>query len=129
MSITPGLIGEFERVVETQHTAQHIGSGSAWVLATPMMILWMEEAAVRATNAHLEPGQASVGTLVNVRHLAATPVGMRVRVRAELTAVEGRKLTFQVRAEDEREVIGEGIHERVIIDVARFEARLAQKRA
>ena len=128
MSLAPGLVGQFERRVEPQHTAQHLGSGSVQVLATPTMILWMEEAAVLATNAALGPGQATVGTLVNVRHLAATPVGMTVRVRAELITVEGRRLVFRVQAEDDREMVGEGDHERFVIDLARFQARLAAKR-
>lgn len=127
MSLTPGLVGQFERRVEPQHTAQHLGSGSVQVLATPTLILWMEEAAVQATQAALAPGQVTVGTLVNVRHLAATPVGMSVRVRAELVEVEGRRLVFRVQAEDEREVVGEGNHERFVIDLARFQARLAAK--
>ena len=126
--LTVGLVGEFERVVEQEHTATHLGSGSVDVLATPEMILWMEEAAVLATNAALGPGQATVGTLVNVRHLAATPVGMTVRVRAELITVEGRRLVFRVQAEDDREMVGEGDHERFVIDLARFQARLAAKR-
>ncbi len=127
MSLTAGLVGQFERRVEPQHTAQHLGSGSVQVLATPTMILWMEEAAVLATHAALGAGQATVGTLVNVRHLAATPVGMTVRVRAELVAVEGRRLVFRVQAEDEREVVGEGDHERFVIDLARFQSRLESK--
>ncbi len=126
--LTVGLVGEFERVVEQEHTATHLGSGSVDVLATPEMILWMEEASVVATNAYLSEGQATVGTLVNVRHLAATPMGMRVRVRSELTAVEGRRLVFRVTAEDERERVGEGDHERFIIDMAKFKARIEAKR-
>lgn len=128
MSLTPGLSGHFERVVDAQHTARHLGSGGVQGLATPTLVLWLEEAAVLATNAYLEPGQATVGTLVNIRHLAATPVGMTVRVRAELTAIDGRRLTFHVQAEDERERISEGTHERFIIDLTRFEARLASKK-
>ena len=127
MSLAPGLVGQLERRVEPQHTAQHLGSGSVQVLATPTMILWMEEAGVLATTDALAPGQATVGALVNVRHLAPTPVGMMVRVRAELVAVEGRRLVFRVRAEDEREVVGEGDHERFVIDLARFQARIASK--
>ncbi|MFN8485110.1 MAG: thioesterase family protein [Anaerolineae bacterium] len=123
-----GLVGEFERVVGPDHTATHLGSGSVDVLATPEMILWMEEASVLATNAALDAGQATVGTSVNVRHLAATPMGMRVRVRSELTTVEGRRLVFHVTAEDERERVGEGDHERFIIDVAKFKARVEGKR-
>lgn len=125
--LTVGTVGEFERVVEPTHTAQHLGSGSVAVLSTPTLILWLEEAAVRAVDHALPPGHATVGTWVDVRHLAATPVGMRVAVRAELVAVAGRRLTFRVSARDEREPVGEGTHERAVIDVARFAERVRGK--
>jgi len=88
----------------------------------------MEKAAVAAIDHLLPDGYCTVGVEVNVRHLAATPVGMRVHAQAELTAIEGRKLTFRVEADDEVEKIGEGEHKRVIIDVGRFEERVEAKR-
>ncbi len=98
------------------------------MLATPEMIRLMEKAAVAAVDHLLPDGYRTVGVEVNVRHLAATPVGMRVRAQAELTAVEGRKLTFRVEAFDEVERIGEGEHKRAIIDVERFRERVEAKR-
>jgi len=99
------------------------------VLATPEMIRLMERAAVAAVDHLLPDGYRTVGVEVDVRHLAATPVGMRVRVQAELVAVEGRKLTFHVEAFDEVEKIGEGAHWRVIIDLERFKERVEAKRS
>ena len=87
----------------------------------------MERAAVNGLAPYLLSGQQSVGTLVNVRHLAATPLGATVTAHAELLAVEGRRLTFRVSAQDGQEIIGEGLHERALIDLARFEARVAAK--
>ena len=91
------------------------------------MVRLMERAAVHAVAAQLAPGQQSVGTLVNVRHLAATPLGATVTARAELIAVDGRRLTFRVSAHDGTDAIGEGVHERALIDLARFEARMLAK--
>jgi len=126
--ITPGLIGQSELVVREENTASHLGSGNVAVLATPEMIRLMERAAVAAVDHLLPEGQRSVGVAVNVRHLAATPVDMKVRAQAELVAVDGRKLTFRVEAFDEAERVGEGEHRRVIIDLERFEKRVEAKR-
>ncbi|MBC8265296.1 MAG: thioesterase family protein [Anaerolineales bacterium] len=126
--IVPGLVGQLEMVVREENTAQHLGSGNVAVLATPEMVRLMEKAAVAAVDHLLPDGYRTVGVKVDVRHLAATPVGMRVRSQAELTAVEGRKLTFRVEAFDEVERIGEGEHKRVIIDVGRFKERIEAKR-
>lgn len=126
--IAPGLIGQSELVVREENTARHLGSGNVAVLATPEMIRLMEKAAVAAVDHLLPDGQRSVGVAVNVRHLAATPVGMKVRAQAELVAVDGRKLTFRVEAFDEAEMVGEGEHRRVIIDLERFEKRVEAKR-
>ena len=123
----PGLVGEAALVVEATHTARHLRSGGVEVLATPMMVALMEEAARTLIDPKLEPGQMSVGTNLHVSHLAATPIGMRVTARAELVAVDGRKLTFRVEAFDEREKIGEGSHSRAIINVDRFMARVQEK--
>lgn len=128
MPLTPGLSHETQRVVQDTHTAKHIGSGTIQVLGTPIMILWMEETALAAAQPHLDPGQTTVGTRVDVQHLAATPLGGRVTVRAELTEVRGRRLVFHVVARDDHETIGDGTHERYIIDIARFEERVNAKR-
>lgn len=127
--IQPGLVGEVEAIVNTEDTALHLGSGSVAVLATPQMIRLMETAAVQAVDPHLPSGYATVGVRVEVAHLAATPVGMRVKATARLTAVEDRQLTFEVTASDERELIGKGSHRRMIIEVARFQQRAASKLA
>ena len=126
--IAVGLVGQSEMVVHEENTAQHLGSGNVPVLATPEMIRLMEKAAVAAVD-HLLPGSyRTVGVAVNVRHLAATPVGMRVRAQAELIAIDGRELTFRVEADEEVEGIGQGEHKRVIIDLDRFKARVKAKK-
>jgi fluoroacetyl-CoA thioesterase len=122
-----GLIGEATLVVATTHTASHLGSGGVDVLATPIMIALMEDAARTLVDSKLDPGQMSVGVNLNVTHLAATPLGMRVTARAKLLAVDGRKLNFEVEAHDEREKIGEGTHTRAIINLDRFMARAKEK--
>lgn len=123
-----GLTGEVSVTVVTELTAEHLGSGAVAVFATPEMVRLMEHAAVNGLERHLEPGQQSVGTSVNIRHLAATPVGATVTARAELVSVEGRRLLFKVSAHDGIDLIGEGLHERAVIDLAKFEARVAAKR-
>ncbi len=128
MALEPGLKGEITLIVEDQHTAAAYGSGLVPVLSTPHLVALLESAAKEAVQPYLQEGQSTVGTLVNIRHLAATPVGMQVRATAELLSVEGRRLRFRVEAWDEQEKIGEGEHERFIIDWARFMARVAQKR-
>lgn len=127
--IQPGLIGEREIQVEAAQTARHLGSGNVAVLATPEMIRLMEGAAVHAVDPLLPEGYSTVGISVQVKHLAATPMGMRVRVRAELQEVDGRKLTFRVEAFDEVEKVGEGVHQRMIVDLARFKQRVDAKLA
>ena len=126
-AIAPGLVGEASLIVEETHTAKHLGSGGVEVLATPVMIALMEDAARSSVDSELDQGQLSVGVSLNISHLAATPVGMRVTARSELLAVEGRRLTFKVEAYDEREKIGEGTHVRAIINLERFLARLDAK--
>ena len=125
--IRPGLKASAELVVGEEHTAPRVGSGKIHVLATPVMINLFEAAALAAVEEHLSPGFQSLGTVLNVRHIAATPVGMRVRATAEVVRVEGRTIHFKVRAEDERELIGEGIHERVVVNVAKFDERVRRK--
>ncbi len=97
------------------------------VFATPMMITAMENAALNAIRGFLDAGESAVGTAVNVRHLAATPVGHDVTAEAEVSKVDGRHITFKVSARDDQEEIGAGTHERAVIDVARLDARLAAK--
>jgi predicted thioesterase len=122
-----GLTGTAEIVVGTRDTAPHVGSGKIGVLATPIMVNLMEAAALQAVEQFMPVGHQTVGTHLDVRHFAATPVGMKVRAHAELTKIEGRTLTFRLRADDEREPVGEGIHERLIINVERFDQRMQKK--
>ena len=128
-TIQPGLQGEKWLKVEPIHTARHLGSGNVEVLATPEMIRLMEQAAVAAVDHLLPEGYRTVGVALNVRHLAATPVGMEVVARAEVTGVDGRRITLRVEAFDPIEKVGEGTHERFIIDLAKFQARVQKKQA
>jgi predicted thioesterase len=120
MSLQPGLTGEASTTVVYANTAAAVGAGGVEVFATPMMIALMENAAWRAVAEQLEAGQVTVGTLVNVKHLAATPQGQQVRATAELIEVDRRRLVFRVEAYDEKQKIGEGFHERFIVNLARF---------
>jgi fluoroacetyl-CoA thioesterase len=125
--VTVGRTGAAEVVVAEEHTAPFVGSGRVRVLATPVMINLMEAAALDAVERLLPPGHQSLGIRLDVRHYAATPVGMRVRVTAELIKVDGRTLDFRVEARDEREPIGDGLHQRVVVNVARFDKRVQDK--
>lgn len=122
-----GLAGAADLRVGVEHTAPSIGSGVIPVLGTPVMINLMEGAALAAVEHLLPAGHQSLGIHLDVRHIAATPIGMRVRATAELTGVDGRTLTFRVEARDEREVIGDGTHQRVVVNVARFDQRVQAK--
>ena len=126
-TLEPGLKGEVEIVVAEEHTAPHVGSGRVHVLATPVMVNLMEAAALQAVEGLLPAGHQTVGTHLDITHTAATPVGMRVRAYAEVTKVDKRTLTFNVYAEDDKERIGGGIHERIIINLERFDARMQEK--
>ncbi len=126
LSATP-CVGEAERMVTEDWSAPVMGSGMVPVLATPALVALMEQAAVRALEGRLPAGQTSVGIRIDVRHLSATPIGMRVRARAVLVAVEGRRLTFQIEAWDDVEKVGEAVHERVLVDVERFMERARSK--
>jgi predicted thioesterase len=125
---TTGLFAEFKHTVTEADTASHWGSGGLPVFSTPALVGLMESAAVVALIGHLLPGQTTVGGHIDVRHLAATPVGMQVRARAELAAIEGHKLVFKVQAWDEVELIGEASHERFVVDEARFMAKADRKK-
>lgn len=114
------MSAETTTVVVQENTAAAVGAGGVEVFATPMMIALMENAAWRAVADHLEEGVVTVGTLVNVRHLAATPLGQRVRATAELIEIDRRRLVFRVEAYDEQQKIGEGIHERFMVQLQRF---------
>ncbi len=126
-TLEPGLKGKVEIVVAEEHTAPHVGSGRVHVLATPVMVNLMEAAALQAVEGLLPAGHQTVGTHLDITHTAATPVGMRVRAYAEVTKVDKRTLTFNVYAEDDKERIGGGIHERIIINLERFDARMQEK--
>ncbi len=125
--LQPGISLETTMTVSEDVAIHFLGPGVTPALSTPATIMRLEITAHDAVQPHLEPGQNTVGVVVNVAHLAATPIGMKVRFKATLTAVEDRKLTFAVEAYDEKEKIAEGTHERFIIDVARFAARLKAK--
>src|SRR5438270_12562640 len=122
-----GREGTAALIVADAHTAPRVGSGRVRVLATPVMINLMEAAALDAVEALLPEGHQSLGINLNVSHHAATPVGMRIVATARLTGVEGRRLRFEVEARDEKETIGGGTHERVVVNVARFDERVQKK--
>jgi fluoroacetyl-CoA thioesterase len=122
-----GLRGASELVVGEEHTAPRVGSGRVHVLATPVMINVIEAAALAAIEHLLPAGYQSLGTRLDVRHFAATPVGMRVRAGVEVTGIDKRTVTFRVSVSDEKEPIGDGTHERVIVNVSRFDVRVQEK--
>ena len=126
-AIAPGLTGNAELVVADEHTAPRVGSGKVRVLATPVMINLFEAAALAACERLLPAGYQSLGTVLDVRHIAATPVGMKVTATAQVTRVEGRTLFFRLEARDERDLIGDGRHERVVVNVAKFDQRVQAK--
>jgi len=121
-----GLIGEAQTEVTTSNTADSMGSGTLPVFATPALIALMEGAATEALKEILMEEQSSVGIQVNIEHLSATPVGEKVTAFAEITRVDGRHVIFEVRAWDERELIGQGEHTRFIIDIERFMQRIEE---
>lgn len=128
-AIPLGAKGSFTLTVAPEHLASQFKDAMLPpVLATPMMILMMENAALNAIRAYLEPSESAVGTMVDIRHLAATPVGQHVTAEAEVTRVEGRRIAFTVTARDETEEIGSGTHERMVVDLHRLAQRLEAKR-
>ena len=120
MEITVGMKGEVATLAEREDTAKEVGSGSLLVYATPCMVALMEGAACEAIQEALSDNQTTVGTELNIQHISATPVGLEVRAEAEVTAVEGKVITFQVKAFDEAGEIGNGIHKRVIVNTQKF---------
>lgn len=119
-SLKTGMTAKITRTVTDEDTAVRFGSGEVQVFATPMMIALMENAALSAVDPHLPEGYATVGTTVEIAHLAATPVGMEVYATAELVEVNGKKLKFRIEAFDAQEKIGEGWHGRYIIQTQKF---------
>jgi predicted thioesterase len=120
MEITVGMKGEASTLVEREDTAKEVGSGSLLVYATPCMVALMEGAACEAIEEALDDTKTTVGTELNIQHLSATPVGLEVRAEAEVTAVDGKVITFAVRAFDEAGEIGKGTHKRVIVPTQKF---------
>jgi predicted thioesterase len=122
-----GLKGKAEKLVDSSNTARTMGSGSLDVFATPALVAMMEEAAVNALE--LEEGQSSVGVSLEIKHTAATPIGLKVWAHAELIEVDRRRLVFKVEAFDETEIIGSGTHERFLIETEKFMARVQSKQS
>jgi fluoroacetyl-CoA thioesterase len=122
-----GIKGSLEITVSEDNSAKTMGSGALDVLATPAMIALMEKTAWTSVQPQLEDGQGTVGISMNITHDAPTPLGMKVRCETELTAIDGRKLTFKVEAFDEKGCIGKGVHERFIIDSEKFQAKANKK--
>lgn len=120
MEITVGMKGTAESLVEREDTAKEVGSGELLVYATPCMVALMEGAACDAIAPALKETETTVGTLLNIEHISATPVGLEVRAEAEVTALEGRVITFAVTAFDEAGQIGRGIHKRAIVTSQKF---------
>jgi predicted thioesterase len=126
-SVTPGLTGTAEIVVGPEHTAPFVGSGRIAVLATPIMINLIEAAALAAVEHLLPAGHQSLGTRLDISHVAATPIGLRAVASAEVIGLEGRTISFRVEARDDFEVIGGGTHQRVVVSVERFDQRVQRK--
>ena len=122
-----GLITELEWIVKEEDSAKVVGSGSVMVLSTPKLIALMENAAMNAVSNHLEDGTGTVGIKISAEHIAATPLGMKVKVKAVLTSIENRKLVFELEAFDEFEKIAFGTHERFIIHEEKFMAKVNAK--
>lgn len=127
MEIKVGMRAEVDNLVEREDTAKEVGSGSLLVYATPCMVAMMEGAACEAIEEALSEDVTTVGTELSISHISATPVGLEVRAIAEVTAVEGKVITFHVEAYDEAGKIGEGTHKRVVVNSQRFLDRAYQK--
>jgi fluoroacetyl-CoA thioesterase len=123
-----GTKGSYSAIVQPEHLANRFKDAILPpVLATPVMLLFMENAALNALRPYLEAGESVVGTGANIRHLAATPSGQLVIAEAIVTKLDGRKIEFDIRARDESEEIGRGTHQRMVVDLDRFARRLAAK--
>lgn len=128
LQLKVGMTGVKEQLVTDKNTAMAYGSGGVAVYATPAMIGLMENASLSAVDPYLPEGMATVGTRLDVKHLTATPTGMMVKATAELLEIEGKRLLFKIEAFDEKEKIGEGIHERYVIDLAKFLVKCEAKK-
>lgn len=124
MQLTIGMTGEATTTVTNENTAASVGAGGVLVFGTPMMIALMENASWNTVAPGLDEGYVTVGTIVNIKHLAATPIGQKVRATAELIQIDGRRLVFKVEAYDEQRKIGEGQHERAVVNLERFLSRI-----
>lgn len=129
LDIPVGTQGSSTLVVGEEHTASRVGSGKIHVLATPVMINLIEAAALEACERLLPEGCQSLGTHLDISHVAATPVGMRATAVAEVVEVEGRTIRFKITARDERDLIGEGTHERVVVSAERYYQRVQEKKS
>jgi predicted thioesterase len=125
--LQPGRVGSVTLIVAEEHTAPRLGSGRAPVFASPAMIALIEAAAVACVEDQLADGQETLGIHLDIEHIAATPVGLSVTATAQLVEVSRRKLVFKVEARDARELIGRGRHTRIVVDSARFRAKVAAK--
>ena len=125
--MTVGLKHTVKEYVTCENTADKVGSGLLPVYATPSMIALMEKCASECVAPHLEEGKASVGTMLNIKHVAASPIGIEITCNATLTEIDGRRLVFALEAYDEKGLIGEGTHERFVIDTERFMAKCQSK--
>jgi fluoroacetyl-CoA thioesterase len=125
MAIEVGARTTWQRTVEADMTADRWGNAGVLVLATPHLVGLLEATSVRAISDQLQPGESTVGTHIDLRHLRATPVGDTITLSAEVTAVDGRRLSFRIKAEDSGGLAGEGTHERVVIDLQRFLRRVS----
>lgn len=122
-----GIKGKTELVVTEDKTAKFLGSGNLNVFATPAMIAMMENTCMKSVEQHLEDFQSTVGTYLDIKHIAASPMGATIRCESELVSVDRRKLSFKVQAFDNKELIGEGLHERFIVDVDKFMDKISNK--
>jgi predicted thioesterase len=129
MGLTEGMTFELERTVAEADLSDRHGNPWVHVFTTPKVIEWMEELATTGVQPHLQAGQGTVGTVVNMKHLAATPVGFTVKVVATLKQIDGRRLVFWLEAFDDTERIAECHHERFVVDLTRFHDKVAKKRA
>lgn len=126
--LTTGIKNKTELYVTDKNTAKAVGSGTLEVYATPQMVNLMETCACFSVEPYMEPGKTTVGIGLSISHVSATPIGLKVWCESELIAIDGRKLTFRVSAYDERGPIGEGTHERFIVDTQKFMAKVQAKK-
>ena len=126
--LTTGIKNKTELYVTDKNTAKAVGSGTLEVYATPQMVNLMETCACFSVEPYMEPGNTTVGIGLSISHVSATPIGLKVWCESELIAIDGRKLTFRVSAYDERGMIGEGTHERFIVDTQKFTAKVQAKK-